>query len=75
MIDPIPAIPPLTPVSSSNIEAIGHDGDNLHVQFKGGGHYVYQGVPASVHAAALAAPSVGKFINANVRGKYGHAKA
>lgn len=70
--------PEMHPVKSSNIEAIGHDGDALHVQYRGGGTYTYAGVPESTfHAArsaARSAESVGRFLHANIKGQYDHAK-
>lgn len=52
----------LEPVKSSNIDAIGHDSvnDELHIQFKTGGTFVYPGVSAEKHAALIGADSVGK---------------
>lgn len=67
-----PAHPPLHPVQSSNIDAIGwHDG-KLRVRFKGGGLYDYEAVPESVHDAFRASDSAGKFFFANIRGKFKH---
>jgi len=34
---------------SSNIEAIGHDGDTLSIRFKGGAVYDYMNFPADMH--------------------------
>lgn len=62
------------PVKSSNVEAVGHDGDNLHVRFKGGSTYTYAGVPESTFHAARSAESVGGFIGRNIIGKYDHTK-
>lgn len=62
------------PVKSSNIEAIGHDGDTLHVKYKNGGTYTYAGVSESTFHAVKSAESVGRFLHANVKGKYDHAK-
>lgn len=65
----------LTPVTSSNIKAIGHDAtkDELHVDF-GNGVYVYAGVPASAHAALIGAESVGKHFHQHIKGKFDHRK-
>jgi hypothetical protein len=52
----------LTPVRSSNIEAVGHDGRDLTVRFKGGSTYRYVGVPRSTHAALMRAESKGSFL-------------
>lgn len=62
------------PVKSSNIEAIGHDGDALHVRYKSGGTYTYAGVPESTFHNARSSDSVGGFLHANVKGQYDHAK-
>ena len=55
----------LTPVQSSNVAAVGydHEAQELHVEFKGGGMYIYEGVPPDVAAQVQGAPSVGKAIN------------
>jgi hypothetical protein len=59
-------------VSSSNVESVGHDGPSsvLEVRFHNGRTYRYFGVSASVFAGLLAAPSVGQYFNANVKGRY-----
>ena len=62
------------PVKSSNIEAIGHAGDALHVKYKSGQTYVYAGVPESHFHNARSSDSVGKYINANIKGTFDHAK-
>lgn len=66
--------PQMHPVKSSNVEAIGHDGDALHVQFKGDKTYAYAGVPESTFHAARSAESVGGFVSRNILGKYEHSK-
>lgn len=73
---PAPDLPRMVQVKSSNVEAVGHDAKRgeLHVRFKGGSHYVYQGVPPTVHAELMGAESAGKFIAANVRAKFSHRK-
>lgn len=65
---------PLTPVKSSNVAATGYDAasQTLHVQFKGGKTYAYAGVPPEVNASLGKADSVGRFIGANIVGKYKH---
>ena len=57
---------------SSNIASIGHSPEGVHVTFKSGQTFVYQGAPASHVAAARAAPSAGKYVNAHLVGKYPH---
>lgn len=65
-----------TPVDSSNVISVGHDPDTnqLHVEFSGGNVYVYEGVDADKHAALMNADSVGKFLNANIKGVHKFAK-
>jgi hypothetical protein len=60
----------MTPVTSANVEAIGWRGDVLHVKYKGGRTYMYQGVPESLYKRALASESVGSFIHHNVKAHY-----
>lgn len=60
----------LTPVKSSNIEAIGHDGTHTHVKFKSGDVWKYP-TTVSEHTALSAAPSVGKHFHANIKGRDG----
>lgn len=49
------------PLKSTNIESVGYDAATrtMHIEFKGGNVYEYQGVPESVHAAFVAAKSPG----------------
>ena len=51
----------LTPVTSSNIKAIGHDpeANELHVEFGDGSRWIYAGVDAFRHADMMKAESVG----------------
>ena len=60
------------PVSSSNIESIGHDPDTdtLEIEFKGGGVHQYDGVSAKDHHALVNAASIGKHFHAHVRSKF-----
>lgn len=52
----------MTPVKSSNIASVGYDKDKqeLHVNFKSSGTYVYADVPHAKHTALMGAESVGK---------------
>jgi hypothetical protein len=63
-------------VKSSNIDAVGHDPETntLHVRFKNGGTYAYQGVDAEKHSALMSADSVGAFLHAHIKGKHAHSK-
>ena len=59
----------MTPVESSQIAAIGHDGatSKLAVKFKKGTVYEYSNVPVELHTRLMAAPSVGKFFSAEIK--------
>lgn len=59
----------LTPVKSSNIEAIGHDPATreMHVRFSGGKTYVVHGVSPEQHAEFMAASSKGSHYSATFR--------
>jgi hypothetical protein len=59
-------------VSSSQINAIGYDAEErtLRVEFNSGTSYVYTGVPPETFAAMLASESVGKFLAAEIKGKF-----
>ncbi len=61
----------LTPVESDAIRALGHDPatNELHVEFKHGGRYVYQGVTAAEHEALMGAPSVGGHFHAHIKSR------
>jgi len=61
-----------TPVKSSNLKSVGYDPETetLEVEFKAGTVYRYADVPAEVHAALMAAESVGSYYARNVRGKF-----
>lgn len=52
-------MPEMIYVDSSNVEAIGYDGDaqELHVQFVSGGSYIYHEVPQDVFDAFMSATS------------------
>lgn len=69
-------LPSMKEIKSSNVKAIGHDAvkNELHVQFRGGGHYVYEGVPNDKMAKLLAADSVGKFIGEHIKGVHNFRK-
>jgi len=63
-------------VASSNVAAIGYDPltETLRVEFVSGSVYDYLKVPATVHANLMAAPSIGKFLNAEIKPNYGDLK-
>jgi hypothetical protein len=61
-----------TPVTSSNIRAIGYDSDSqiLEVEFNYGAVYQYVGVPQGEHEGMMNADSKGQYLNANIKGRY-----
>lgn len=60
-----------TPVSSSNISAIGYDSDSemLEVEFTNGAVYSYSGVPLGEYDGFMNADSKGKYLHANIKGR------
>lgn len=58
-----------TPVSSSNLRAIGYNPETqtLEIEFLNGGLYSYSGGPASVHASLMSASSHGSYFDANIK--------
>lgn len=69
-------IPRMASVDSSNIESIGYNPERneLHVRFKNGGHYIYEGVTGDQHRDMMTAESKSKFLNDHVKGKHGFRK-
>ena len=61
--------PEMHSVTSSQIEAIGYEPEakELHVRFKGGSHYKYFDVPASLWLDFQKAESKGSFFHAHVK--------
>ncbi len=57
-------------VTSSNIAAIGYEGDKLEIQFNNGRTYRYHEVPQEVADALLNADSVGKYFAAHIKNQY-----
>ena len=66
------SIPTLTPVSSSNVSAIGYDAATcgLFVRFTNGSLYRYEGVTAATYRSFLDAPSKGQFVWQHIRDRY-----
>lgn len=65
----------LTPIEgSSQIAAIGHEGETLAVQFHSGAVYHYEGVNEETYQSFLSADSAGKFFGQTIRGKFDYAK-
>ncbi|MHB8772680.1 MAG: KTSC domain-containing protein [Syntrophales bacterium] len=59
-------------VSSSNIGTIGYEAETqtLEVEFLNGSIYQYAGVPVGEHEAMMNCDSKGKYLNANIKGRY-----
>ena len=70
----MPTMPALVPVSSSNLLAVSYDPatETLYVAFKAKppalpALYAYEGVPTAIHAALMAAPSHGTYLNTVIK--------
>jgi hypothetical protein len=65
------------PVTSSNVQSVGYDGATtvLEVEFANGSVYQYFDVPQVMYDGLLSAPSVGSFLNANIKGHFRYARA
>lgn len=65
-----------TAVSSSTIRAIGYEAESttLEVEFNSGAVYQYHGVPQDLFDGLMQAESKGRYLNAHVKGSYGHTK-
>jgi KTSC domain len=59
-------------VASSNIRSIGYEDSSLtlEVEFKSGSLYQYIGVPRNEYEALMNAASVGRYLNAKIKGRY-----
>lgn len=62
----------MTPCTSSQIKAHGHDPetDTLEIHYNSGGIYHYHGVSAEKYADLAKAESVGRHIHANIKGQH-----
>lgn len=60
------------PVRSSHLRAVGYDPATatLEIQFHDGAVYRYANVPATIHAALLAATSKGEYFNLHIKPRY-----
>lgn len=56
----------MTPVKSSLIQSVGHNGLNLHVRFHNGAIYEFK-LPVKEYEAMKKAKSVGRYFNAHIR--------
>lgn len=59
-------------VKSSNIKSVGYDPEEkiLEVEFKNGGVFAYEGVPAKAVAELHASESIGKYLHSNIKPNY-----
>lgn len=62
-----------TSVNSSNVIAVAYNENNLYVEYRRG-EYVYKNVPKKVYDGLLKADSKGKYMCAEVKGKYEYEK-
>ena len=69
-----PKPPTMSPVESSNIESVGHDGAHGWIRFKSGGLYRYENAPAKVWDGFKDAESPGGYFTAAIAGRYQHLK-
>lgn len=60
----------MTPVESSVIESVGHNGLRLRIRFKSGKTYDFEGAPLSHLDGMLKAESAGAYFGKHVRGKF-----
>ena len=65
-------VPQMTPVQSSNVASVGYDisTQTLFVQFLNGNIYIYKGVPKFEFENLKTAPSVGSYLNRNIKNVY-----
>jgi len=60
------------PVTSSSVVSIGYDpaGYILEVEFRSGGVYQYNHVPAAAHRLLLQAASIGEYVNTVIKPRF-----
>jgi hypothetical protein len=65
-----------TPVTSTNIHAIGYNPDSqtLEIEFNSGAVYDYSDVPQSEYDGFIGADSKGKYFHANIKNRYSFMK-
>lgn len=66
------SLPEMLPVSSSNIDSIGYDDENLevYVRFHNNSIYVYKGVSKQEFENLRGAPSLGSYLHRNFKNVY-----
>lgn len=57
-------------VDSSNLSHVGYADGVLSIRFKSGGEWAYHDVPPEVHAAMMAADSVGSYFHNHIKSKF-----
>ena len=64
------------PVDSSAVVSVGYDESQqiLELEYIDGDVYQYFDVPKAVHRALLDAPSIGQFVNAEIKGTFQYEK-
>jgi glutamine cyclotransferase len=64
------------PVTSSAVVSVGYDTVRqiLELEFVDGDVYQYYDVPQTTHKALLNAPSIGPFVNTDVKGRFRYTK-
>ena len=60
-------VPVLTPVKSSNITAVGHNGSALYIRFSNGAMYRYPSVDAALYSEFRASASIGSFFHHRIK--------
>ena len=65
-------MPNMIPVSSSNLSAVGYDGQTmqLFIRFHSGALYVYNSVPQSIYEGLMNASSHGQYLAAHIKNVY-----
>ncbi len=63
-------------VASSNIAAVGYDGNSqtLEIEFLSGSIYQYYGVPQNMHEQLMRASSKGRFLNTYIKNAYAYSR-
>ncbi|MDB6112855.1 MAG: hypothetical protein JWR69_4605 [Pedosphaera sp.] len=59
-------------VRSSNLRAVGYDGELLVIEFHGGRVYEYYGVPSATHSGLMRASSHGTYFHRYIRDRYAY---
>lgn len=61
-----------TPVDSSAVKSVGYDDSRqaLELEYVDGDVYQYFDVPETLYRALLDAPSIGQFVNTEIKGRF-----